>query len=368
MAHKYLWELPDWPRWRWDRDTLMDPVARISVAQGRLLGRLADVGIAERDATALAALADDALETSAIEGEILVPQSVRSSLERRLGITPDTGGPIDRRADGVVEMLVDATENAYHPLTTQRLFGWHAALFPTGYSGMRKIRVADWRDDSHGPIQVVSGSLDRLTVHFQAPPANQLATEMETFLDWVNAPCGIPCLVKAGLSHLWFVTLHPFDDGNGRIGRAVADLMLSRCDRDPRRYFSMSAQIQREQSQYYAALEDAQRGNMDATPWLEWFLSVLERAIEHAHAAVDAVHERRNIWQRMAQLPLNERQINVLNRLLEGFEGKMTTRKWALVAKCSPDSALRDISRLLEWGILRKAEGAGPSTHYELVG
>ena len=362
----YLWQRDDWPHWRYDLAALAGPLARVSRAQGLLLGRLADVGMASRDQATLDALTDDVIKTSEIEGEQLDIASVRSSLARRLGVDIGALAPPDRQAEGVVEMVLDATANCQAPLTRERLFGWHAALFPTGYSGLTRIRVGAWRDDALGPMQVVSGPIGRWRVHFQAPPAERLDRELGLFLAWLNAPSQEPALIRAGLGHLWFVTLHPFDDGNGRIARAIGDLLLARAEGSQQRFYSLSAQIQRERKDYYALLERTQKGSLDVTPWLSWFLGTLERALDQAQGRVDAVLVKARFWQRWATLPMNERQVKLLNRLLDGFEGNLTTGKWARIAKCSPDTALRDISDLLVRSVLRKSAAGGRSTSYEL--
>ncbi|MFM2405064.1 MAG: hypothetical protein RL223_2944 [Pseudomonadota bacterium] len=363
----YIWQSEDWPNWRYDMLALSGPLADVSRAQGLLLGRLADVGMALRDQASLAALTDDVVKTSEIEGEVLSVSSVRSSIARRLGVDIGAAAPVDRHVEGVVEMVLDATSRNADPLTAERLFGWHAALFPTGYSGMSRIAIGRWRDDADGPMQVVSGPVGRRRVHFQAPPADRLPFEVARFLDWANDQTEVPELLRAGLAHLWFVTLHPFDDGNGRIARAVGDRFLARADGSPQRFYSLSAQIQRERNAYYAVLERTQKGGLDVTGWLAWFLGTLGRAIASAQITVDAVLVKARFWQRWASQPLNERQVKVLNRLLDGFEGKLTSSKWAAVAKCSADTALRDITQLLAVGVLKKAPGGGRSTGYELA-
>lgn len=341
-------------------------MAAASRAQGLLLGRLAEAGLPLREQASLAALTEDVLRTSEIEGERLDAASVRSSIARRLGVDIGALAPVDRHVDGVVDMVLDATSNMAAPLTRERLFGWHAALFPTGYSGLSRIRVGAWRDNAQGPMQVVSGPVGRQRVHFEAPPAGQIEGEMARFLDWVNAENGIPPLIKAGLAHLWFVTLHPFDDGNGRIARAIGDWLLARADGSPERFYSLSAQIQRERRAYYEILETTQQGTLDVTAWLGWFFGVLQRAVEQAQGTLDAVLAKARFWQRWAGTPFNERQIKLLNRLLDGFEGKLTSRKWAAMAKCSPDTALRDIQDLLARGVLQRSAAGGRSTCYRL--
>lgn len=366
-APLYIWQATDWPVWRYDLAALADALAQVHHAQGLLLGRLTDTGLPLRDQASLAALTEDVLKTSEIEGEQLNAQSVRSSIARRLGVDIGALAPVDRHVEGVVDMVLDATTHCHAPLTHQRLFGWHAALFPTGYSGLTQISVGAWRTDATGPMQVVSGPLGRQRVHFEAPPAQRLAAETERFLAWANTPSADPPLIRAGLAHLWLVTLHPFDDGNGRIARAVGDLFLARADGSPQRFYSLSAQIQRERQAYYDVLEQTQKGTMNVTAWLAWFLDTLRRAIGQSHHTLQAVLAKARFWQRWGGTALNERQLKLLNRLLDGFDGKLTSRKWAAIAKCSPDTALRDITDLLAKGVLHKADAGGRSTRYELA-
>ncbi|ALX17308.1 cell filamentation protein Fic [Burkholderia cepacia JBK9] len=365
--YTFIWESGDWPAWRFDLPALATSLADVSRAQGMLAGRLADIGLALRDEASLAALTEDVVKTSAIEGENLNVASVRSSIARRLGVDIGALAPVDRHVEGVVDMVLDATTHAAAPVTEARLFGWHAALFPTGYSGLSRITVGGWRTDASGPMQVVSGPIGRQRVHFEAPPAARLAHEIARFLAWLNAAPAEPLLIRAGLAHLWFVTLHPFDDGNGRIARALGDLVLARADRSPQRFYSLSAQIQRERNAYYDVLERTQRGSPDVTEWLAWFLNTLGRAIDHAHTTLDAVLIKARFWQRCAGFAMNARQIKVMNRLLDGFEGKLTTTKWAALAKCSQDTALRDITELVEHRVLRRSSSGGRSTSYELA-
>ena len=364
--YTYIWQAPDWPNWRYDLGALASQMAEVSRAQGMLMGRLADLGMGLRDQACLAALTDDVVKTSEIEGEHLSVHSVRSSIARRLGVEIGALAPVDRHVDGVVEMVLDATTNSQAPVTQARLFGWHAALFPTGYSGLSRINVAHWRDDSAGPMQVVSGPIGRQRVHFEAPPAERLPAETDRFLAWINAASGEAPLIRAGLAHLWFVTLHPFDDGNGRIARAIGDLMLARADGSTQRFYSLSAQIQRERNAYYDILERTQKDAMDVTPWLSWFLETLHRAVDQAQVTLDDVLAKSRFWQHWGTQALNARKIKVLNRLLDGFDGKLTSSKWAAIAKCSSDTALRDLNDLVERGMLRKAAAGGRSTSYEL--
>lgn len=365
--YTYIWQSTDWPAWRYDVGALASSLAEASAAQGRLLGRLADVGMGLRDHASLEALTEDVVKSSAIEGERLDVASVRSSIARRLGVDIGALAPADRHVDGVVSMVLDATVQSAAPLTLQRLFGWHAALFPTGYSGLSRIRVGALRDDAHGPMQVVSGPVGRQRVHFEAPPASCLPKELQRLLHWVEHDDRDPALLKAGLGHLWFVTLHPFDDGNGRIARAIGDLLLARADRSPQRFYSLSAQIQSERRGYYDILEQTQKGTLDVTAWLAWFLDTLQRALDSAHATLDSILFKHRFWQRWAQAPLNPRQRKLLNRLLDGFDGKLTSSRWASMASCSPDTALRDINELLSLGVLRRMPGGGRSTAYALT-
>ena len=364
--YKYIWQASDWPNWRFDLAALAGRMAEVSRAQGLLMGRLADVGMALRDQASLAALTEDVVKTSEIEGERLNIESVRSSIARRLGVDIGALVAVDRHVEGVVDMVLDATANGHAPMSQERLFGWHAALFPTGYSGLSRIKVGGWRDDASGPMQVVSGPIGRQKVHFEAPPAAHLDAETRRFLDWLNAASDEPPLLKAGLGHLWFITLHPFDDGNGRIARAIGDLLLARADGSPQRFYSLSAQIQRERKAYYDILERTQKRSMDVTEWLAWCLDTLHRAVGQAQHTLNAVLTKARFWQRWATTALNERQVTLLNKLLDGFEGKLTSSKWAAIAKCSPDTALRDINDLLTRGVLRKSDAGGRSTSYEL--
>ena len=365
----HIYDRPSWPHLRWDSEKVAGSLAEIRHQQGRLIGHMEALGFPLRQEAVLQTLTEDVVKSSEIEGENLAVDLVRSSVARRLGMDAGGVGQVDRHIEGVVEMTLDATRRYDQPLTAERLFGWHASLFPTGRSGMARIRVGTWRDDAAGPMQIVSGPLGREHVHFEAPPASELDREMDTFLDWFNdAPTvQVDTVLKAGLAHLWFVTIHPFDDGNGRIGRAIADLMLARSERSPQRFYSMSAQIQQERAAYYDILEQTQKGALDVTPWMEWFLGCLGRAIDGAQATLAAVLFKARFWQTLSAVPINERQRLMLNRLLEGFEGKLTTSKWAAIAKCSSDTALRDILDLVERGVLaRNAEG-GRSTSYALA-
>ena len=364
---RYIHERSGWPTFLWDGKTLAEPLALVHEERDRLLGRVDGLDAALRQEIFLNTLTLEVVKSSEIEGERLDAAQVRSSIARRLGM--DIGGlkPVDRNVEGVVEMMLDATGQYEKPLTDERLFGWHAALFPTGRSGMSKIRVGAWRDDSRGPMQVVSGPVGRERVHFEAPAAEKLDRKMRTFLDWFNGDNESDWVVKAGVAHLWFVTIHPFDDGNGRIARAIADMALAGSERSSQRFYSMSAQIRQERASYYDILEKTQKATMDITPWMEWFLDCLGRAIGGAQTALGSVLSKARFWEAVRNISLNERQRLVLNRLLDGFEGKLTSSKWAKLTKCSHDTALRDIAALVEAGILVRNPAGGRSTSYSLA-
>lgn len=363
----YIHERSDWPKFRWDEKALADQLAAVRHRQGRLIGRMESLGFSLRHEAVLQTLTQDVLKSSEIEGEILDPAQVRSSIARRLGM--DIAGLVqaDRNVEGVVEMMLDATQKFDEPLTDERLFAWHAALFPTGRSGMTLIRVGAWRDDGAGPMLVVSGPLGR-RVHYRAPDAGRLDHEMRLFLEWFNAEQSGDPVLKSGVAHLWFVSIHPFDDGNGRIARAVADMVLARSERSSQRFYSMSAQIQRERNVYYKELEAVQKRDLDITEWLRWYLDCMDRAVEGTEETLADVLRKARFWQRHADVTFNNRQKDILMRLLEGFKGKLKTSKYAKIEKCSPDTALRDIKELLELGILQKDAGGGRSTSYSLVG
>lgn len=362
----YIWQQKIWPNFTWDERTLATLLAKVSKEQGRLLGRMEALGFELRKEAHLRILTDDVVMSSEIEGENLDPDQVRSSIARRLGM--DIGGlvPADRDVEGIVEMMLDATGNYRDKLTELRLFDWHASLFPTGRSGMSQIVAGNWRDDSNGPMRVVSGPIGKEKVHYEAPPAKRIPTEMKTFLKWFAGPGKIDPLMVSGLAHLWFVTIHPFEDGNGRIARAIADMALARSENSSQRFYSMSAQIRHDRNDYYKMLERTQKGDLDVTPWMEWFMNCLGRAIEGTQETLGAVLYKAQFWERFAKEPLNERQIKILNKLLDGFEGKLTTSKWAKLAKCSQDTAYRDILDLVDRGALQKDPGGGRSTSYSL--
>lgn len=364
----YIHELEDWPHFRWSAGRLAVRLAEARHHQGRLIGRMEGLGFKLRTEAMLASRTEEVLRSSEIEGEVLNPGQVRSSVARRLGMDIGAYVPPDLRVDGVVEMILDATENYDQPLSESRLFAWHAALFPGGYSGLSKITVGAWRNDARGPMQVVSGPIGRERVHFEAPAAARLDREMAAFLRWFDAEqSDVDPVLKAGIAHFWFVTIHPFDDGNGRIGRAVCDMALARSERSAQRFYSVSSQIRRERNKYYDYLEKTQKGDLDITSHLEWFLDCLDRALIGAATILDAVLRKARFWENYAGASFNHRQRDMLNRLLDGFEGKLTSSKWAKLAKCSQDTALRDIDGLLECGVLVKDAAGGRSTSYSLT-
>lgn len=362
-----IWELQEWPHFRWNAERLADPLADAHVKQGFLLGSMARLGFAQRLEAEVEALTEEAIKSSEIEGEHLNPESVRSSVARRLGVPNAALGPEDRRVEGIVAMTLDATKNFSTPLTRERLFGWQAALFPTGYSGLRKIKTGGWRDDADGPMEVLSGPVGHETVHFQAPPAERVEAEMRAFLAWFNEPPTIDGILRAAIAHLWFVTIHPFEDGNGRIARALADMSLARSEKSPQRFYSLASEIRRERPDYYASLEGAQQGGLEITKRLLWFIECFSRALDAAEAACAGVLCKADFWQRNALAPLNERQRNMLDRVLDGFEGKLTARKWAVIAKCSMPTAQRDIKDLIDLGLLIRNEGGSKNASYSIA-
>lgn len=363
----YIHERDDWPKFRWQDQALAASLAEVRHRQGRLIGRMEALGFKLREEAVLRTLTEDVLKSSEIEGEQLDVDQVRSSIARRLGM--DVAGlvPAERDVEGVVEMMLDATQNYDQPLSEDRLFGWHAALFPTGRSGMNKIIVGGWRDDASGPMQVVSGPIGREKVHYEAPQAQRVADEMRAFLTWLGGKHDIDPVIVAALAHLWFVTIHPFEDGNGRIARAIADLALARSEHSAQRFYSMSSQIRSERNRYYELLETTQKGDLDITPWLQWFLECLDRAFDRADLILASVMMKARFWDQIKDQPLNDRQQHVLNRLLDGFEGKLTSSKWAKLTKSSQDTASRDIDDLIRKGILVRGTAGGRSTSYELA-
>jgi len=363
----YIHEKTGWPRLTWDGERLAGLLAAVRHKQGRLLGKMEGLGFDLRAEANLTVLTSDVVKSSAIEGEALPPDEVRSSIAGRLGLDIAGLPKAGRNVEGVVDMMLDATRHFDAPLTPQRMFDWHASLFPTGRSGISPITVGAWRTHESGRMRVVSGPVGNETVHFEAPAAQRLASEMDAFLQWFNAPSEVDPVLKAGVAHLWFVTVHPFDDGNGRIARAIADMALARADGTPDRFYSMSSQIEAERKDYYLQLEFAQKGDTDITNWLAWFLACLGRAIDGAGETLGAVLRKARLWQRINRRPVSDRQRLVINRMLGQFEGFLSTSKYAKLAKCSADTALRDIRELLERGILVQNPSGGRSTSYRLA-
>ncbi len=366
MKPKYIHELKAWPHFTWDKDLIALKLEQVRLNQGKLLGKMERLGFKTKEEAILQTLTEDILKTSEIEGEVLDRNQVRSSVARRLGIEAVGLIKSERSVEGVVEMMIDATQKYKAALTTERLFAWHAALFPTGRSGMSKIRVGQWRDDSNGPMQVISGPIGKSKIHFQAPAAKKINTEMRQFLTWANGKEKEASLIRAGIAHLWLVTIHPFEDGNGRIARAIADMFLARSEQSPQRFYSMSAQINAERKAYYNILESTQGGGLDITNWLDWFLSCLDGALANSESILAAVLKKATFWETHISISFNNRQRKIVNRLLDGFDGKLTSSKWALLTKCSQDTASRDIGELLKNKILKKNPGGGRNTSYSL--
>ena len=364
---EYIHQKPEWPNFTWNHDALAGRLAEVRFHQGLLLGRMKSLGFDLRSEAALHTAISDVIKSSAIEGEFLDPAQVRSSVARHLGL--ETGGTVavGRDVEGIVEIMTDATRRYRDPLTAARLHDWHAALFPTGRSGITRITVGAWRTDERGPMQVLSGSMGREKEHFQAPHAQRVDMEMSRFLDWFNSGEGTDPVLKAGIAHFWFVTIHPFDDGNGRIARAIADMLLARADGIADRFYSMSSQIESERTEYYRQLEAQQRGDVDLTPWLQWFLGCLDRSFERAGASLEHVVYKGCVRHAIGAIPANERQRKVVERMLDHFQGYMHTSKYARMAKCSTDTALRDISNLVEHGVLIRNPRGGRSTSYRLA-
>lgn len=363
----WIYQDKNWPHFSWNADKLATKLADIRHQQGRLLGRMEGLGFDLRREASLRTLTNDVVKSSAIEGHDLNPQEVRSSIARRLGM--DIAGliPASRDVEGIVEMMLDATQNFSKPLTIERLLDWHAALFPTGRSGMHRITVGDWRLAENDPMQVISGPIGKEKVHFEAPSADKVETEMTAFIEWFENKTDIDPVIRAGIAHLWFVTVHPFEDGNGRIARAIADMALARADGMPERFYSLSNQIETERKQYYAHLERQQHGSPEITEWLSWFLDCLGHAIANADKTLSKVLFKARLWEKINQNPVHERQRNIINLMLDDdFEGHMNTSKYAKLAKCSTDTALRDIQDLVTRGIFVLNSGGGRSTSYRL--
>jgi Fic family protein len=364
MTVTYIHQLKDWPRFRWDERVLMRLLPALRHRQGRLLGQMEALGFSLPAEAILRSLTEEPLKSSEIEGEFLDPAQVRSSVARHLGIEIAGLVPSERKVDGMVEMTLDATRNFAAPLTVERLLGWHRGLFPREPGSLKRIRVGAFRDSSSGPMQVVSGPIGRETVHFEAPAGAQVAGEMDRFLEFFEGDTSVDPVLKAGIAHLHFLTIHPFDDGNGRLGRAIADLALARSEQASQRFYSLSAQIRAERDAYYRVLERTQQGDLDITQWLVFFLGALDGAISQAESALEAVVRKARFWEKYAVPSLNERQRKMLERLFGDFIGKLTSSKWAQLAKCSQDTALRDIEDLVQRGILVKDRGGGRSTSY----
>ena len=362
----FIHQNKNWPNFTWDSNAFLNLLSEARNLQGRLLGKMETLGFDLRNEASLDTLTLDVIKSSEIEGEYLNMDQIRSSIAQKLGIEIVGAVDFDRNVDGIVEMLLDATQNCVKPLTANRLFDWYAALFPTGRSGMFKITVANWRKDTTGPMQVVSGAMGKEKAHFQAPDSDLLENEMNQFLDWFNNH-EMDLVVKASIAHLWFVTVHPFEDGNGRIARAISDMLLAQSDKSTQRFYSMSAQIRIERNQYYDILEKTQKGDLDITDWIVWFLNCLINALKSTDLVLKRVLFKADFWKKNMGIEMNKRQIKLLNKLLDGFDGKLTSSKWAKIAKCSKDSAVRDINDLIHKGILQKEPSGGRSTNYELV-
>jgi len=363
----YVYQRPNWPNFTYDDESLLKLLGDVRHLQGKIVGKMEAFGFDLRKEASFTTLITDIIKTSEIEGEVLSKEQVKSSLAKRLGIEIAGLVHTDRNVDGIVDMLVNATQNAEEELTKERLFGWHNCLFPEGRSGMYSIVVGQWRKDAKGPMQVVSGAIGREKIHFEAPAAIKLEAEMNRFLEWFNLELKLDPIIKAGIAHFWFITLHPFEDGNGRIARALTDMLLSRADGITQRFYSMSTQIRIERKGYYKILENSQKGLLDITNWLHWFLTCLLNALVSAEITLQQVMVKHNFWLSIKGVPLNKRQIKVLNKLLDGFEGKLTTVKWAKITKSSRDSALRDIQDLIQKSILEKDAAGGRSSSYHLT-
>ncbi len=362
----FVYQKQDWSDFKWDSDKIVPLLGNVRHLQGKLLGQMESLGFSLKEEAVLTTLTLDVLKSTEIEGEILNKDQVRSSIARKLGITVNGIVASSRNVDGVVEMMLDATQHYDSPLTKKRLLGWHAALFPTGYSGMYKIEVGKYRT---GDMQVVSGAMGKEKIHYEAPKPNLVESEMANFLDWLNnGHISIDPVLKAAIAHFWFITIHPFDDGNGRIARAITDMLLARSDNTSQRFYSVSNQILEERKVYYDILEKTQRGDGDITNWLLWFLSCLEKALINTEKILESTIVKAKFWEQHSQTSLNNRQRIMLNKLLDGFDGKLTSSKWAKITKTSPDTALRDIQDLISKGILQKEAQGGRSTNYELLG
>jgi Fic family protein len=363
---KYIHQLPSWSEMSWDSKIVFQKLIPIRMKEGRFLGRMESLGFDFQLEAEFSTLTQDVIKTSEIEGENLPLEQVRSSLAKRLGLEFPAQVASNRNVDGLVEVVLDACQNAHKPVTSRRLFLWHSSIFPTGKNGFQKIAVGKYRDGKAGPMQVVSGPIGKEKVHFEAPPAEQVPEEMTSFLHWLNSDQGLDPVLKAGVAHLWFLTIHPFSDGNGRMARAISDLLLSRADGLKQRFYSLSAQIRKERNSYYEILEKTQKGNLDITEWLVWFLDCLDRSLDEALNTLSQVLKKAAAWKFIGNTPINPRQKLMLNRLLDDFQGNLNSSKWAKMAKCSQDTAQRDIQSLVNLGILEKTEGGGRSTGFRM--
>lgn len=366
MRAIYIWQQTEWPNFTWDDTKLSYKLGKVRGLQGKLVGKMSALGFDLKNSAMLDTLTADITKSSEIEGEILNSDQVRSSVARHLGLETEGLPEADRYVDGVVQLMMDATQNYMNPLTDDRLFNWHAALFPTGRSGIYKITVADWRQGVE-PMQVISGPMGKEKVHYQAPDSDNIPFQMKLFLEWANDNQKIDPVLKAAIAHLWFVTIHPFDDGNGRLARTIMDLFLARADEMPHRFYSMSTEIRKQRKGYYEILEKTQKGSLDITGWLEWFLDCLEAALINTEKSISSVLQKAAFWDKYRLVPMNERQIKMINLLWDGFDGKLTSTKWGKITKCSADTALRDIQDLITKGVLCKTGEGGRSTNYELV-
>lgn len=362
----YNHQLNNWPLFTWDYQQFSAKLGEIRYRQGKILGQMNSMGFKLKEDAILHTLTLDVVKSSEIEGEILNPEQVRSSIAKRLGIEVAGVIPTDRHVEGVVEMMLDATQNYVTLLTEERLFNWHSSLFPTGRSGLSKITVAEWRKDEKGPMQVVSGAYGREKVHFEAPPVGLVQKYMSQFLTWFEEQQDIDSVLKAAIAHLWFVTIHPFDDGNGRITRAITDMQLARADQTEQRFYSMSAQIQKERNAYYNILESTQKGKLNITEWIVWFLDCLNRSMDATDQILEKINIRTRFWESKRETPLNSRQQKMVDTMLDDFYGKLNVSKWAKMCSCSTDTALRDIQDLQVKNILTKDEGGGRSTSYKI--
>ncbi len=362
----FIYERKRWPKFIWDEAPVLSRLLDVRYRQGLLLGKMKEIGFELRRESCLTVMTSDVTQSSAIEGELLNHDSVRSSIASRLGIEISKTVVSDDKTEGIVSMALDSTQNFGESLTAKRLYGWHAGLFTTGYSGIDQIRVGAWRKKDAGVMKVVSGAMGKEKTHFIAPNHSKVSHEMKLFIDWSNGEANIDCILKSAIAHLWFVTIHPFEDGNGRIARAIADLFLARSDNSAERFYSMSAQIEKERKHHYNILEQTQKGGLDVSEWMFWYMNCLERAIKGSDLMLDKVLNKARIWKIVNQHTVNERQRKIINRLLDDFEGNLTTSKYAKICKCSQDTALRDIKVLINIGLLKALEGGGRSTTYAL--